>query len=80
METTEAELGENIQVPGWLQVNNLEQMKKTMLEVIVVLLAVLFIKAGLETQAQTELNWNMVLIPLGIVAIGATIKLIGFDD
>ena len=51
-------MGERIPMPDWLKVQSLAQMKKTMLEVIVVLLAVLFLKVGLETQAQTGLNYN----------------------
>jgi hypothetical protein len=52
-------------------------MKRTLLEVIVVLLAVLFLKIGLGSQ--TDLGWEMLIYPIGIVAIAAAIKMIGFD-
>ena len=51
-------IGENVKMPSWLKVQSLGQMKKTMLEVIVVLLAVQFFKVGLATETQTELNWE----------------------
>ena len=67
----------HIQMPDWLQVQSLGQMKKTLLEVVVVLLAVLFLKMGLQTQ--TELAWELLIIPAGILAIAASLKLIDFD-
>jgi uncharacterized membrane protein YqhA len=70
--------GSDVRIPEWLQVQNLGQMKKTMLEVIVVLLAVLFLIVGLENQYESMLNWNLVLIPGGILAIAGAIKLIDF--
>lgn len=70
--------GADVRIPEWLQVQDLGQMKKTMLEVILVLLAVLFLIVGLENQYDSELNWNLVLIPLGIVAIAGAVKLIDF--
>ena len=73
----EAEGAAHIAMPQWLKVQSLGQMKRTLLEVIVVLLAVLFLKLGLEHQA--ALGWEILAIPLGIVAIAAAIKLIGFD-
>ncbi len=52
-------------------------MKGTLLEIMVVLLAVLFLKLGLQTQA--ELVWELLVIPVGIVTIAAAVKLIRFD-
>jgi uncharacterized membrane protein YqhA len=66
-----------IRMPEWLQVQSLAQMKKPLLEVIVVLITVLFLKIGLETQA--KLGWEMLVMPFGIVAIAVAIKLIGFE-
>ena len=66
-----------IRRPEWLQVQSLGHMKKTLLEVVVVLLAVLFLKIGLQTQ--TELSWELLIVPAGIVAIAASLKLIDFD-
>lgn len=64
-------------MPDWLQVQSLGQMKGTLLEIMVVLLAVLFLKLGLQTQA--ELVWELLVIPVGIVTIAAAVKLIRFD-
>ena len=66
-----------IPMPKWLQVQSLGQMKRTLLEVIVVLLSVLFLKLGLESQPTP--GWEILIIPLGIVAIAAAVRLIGFD-
>ena len=66
-----------IRMPDWLQVQSLGQMKKTLLEVVVVLLAVLFLKLGLQTQG--NLGWELLTSPVGIVAIAASLKLIDFD-
>ena len=69
-----------IQIPDWLKVQSLGAMKKTLLEVIVVMLAVLFLKMGLTTQSEPSvLHWDLLLITIGIVAIAAAIKLIDFD-
>lgn len=66
-----------IRMPEWLQVQSLGHMKKTLLEVVVVLLAVLFLKMGLQTQS--GLSWELLIFPAGIVAIAASLKLIDFD-
>ena len=71
-----------IQIPDWLKVQSLGEMKKTLLEVIVVLLAVLFLKIGLTAEILNEsptLHWDLLLITIGIVAIATAIKLINFD-
>ena len=73
----EAEGEAHIRMPDWLKVQSMGEMKKTLLQVIVVLLAVLFLKVGLETQ--TDLSLALLIIPIGIVAIGVTIKLIDTD-
>jgi len=70
--------GADVRIPEWLQVQDLGQMKKILLEVIVVLLAVLFLVVGLENQYERMLNWNLALIPGGILAIAGAIKLINF--
>lgn len=74
---TEEEGATRVSMPNWLQVQSLAQMKRTLLEVIVVLLSVLWLKLGLEFQA--ELSWELLIIPVGIVAIAAAIRLIGFE-
>jgi uncharacterized membrane protein YqhA len=71
--------GADVRIPEWFKVQDLGQMKKTMLEVIVVLLAVLFLIVGLENQYDNDLNWNLVLIPVGILAIAGAIKLMDLN-
>lgn len=66
-----------IEMPDWLHVQSLGEMKKTLLEVVVVLLGVLFLKLGLETQKGPA--WELLVIPVGIIALAASLKLIDFD-
>ena len=76
---TEEAGGNRIRIPEWLKVQSLADMKKTLLEVIVVLLAVLFMKLGLvesQLETQPDFNWELLLVPLGVVAIATAIKLI----
>ena len=72
--------GARVRVPEWLQVQDLEQMKKTMLEVIIVLLAVLFLITALENQSSPEVNWNLVLIPAGILVVAGAVKLMSLGS
>lgn len=65
-----------IKVAPWLEVNSLGQMKRTLLEVIVVLLAVLFVKGVLTTD---EIPWTALVIPITIVSLALSLKLIGFE-
>lgn len=64
-------------LPGWLQVKNVGQMKKTLLEVIILVLAVVFLQVGLGEE--TGLRWEILVFPISIVALAAAVKLIPFD-
>ncbi len=64
-------------LPAWLQVKNIGQMKKTLLEVIVVLLAVVFLQAGFADEAEPD--WSILVYPISIVALAISLKLISFD-
>jgi uncharacterized membrane protein YqhA len=61
--------------PPWLQVDSISDLKKTLLEVLVVLLSVVFIKGVLEHVTILTMNWNLLVIPLSIVAIALAIRL-----
>ena len=64
-------------LPEWLQVRNVGQMKKTLLEVIILVLAVMFLQVGLAQE--TELRWVILVFPISIVALALAVKLIPFD-
>jgi len=61
--------------PPWLQVNSISTLKKTLLELLVVLLTVVFVKGVLEHVTILTMNWNLLVIPLAIVAIALAIRL-----
>lgn len=67
---------EQAKLPAWLNVRSIGQLKKTLLEVIVVLLAILFLQNIVGPEA---LQWPMLIYPAAILAIGIALKLIPFD-
>ena len=64
-------------LPDWLMVKNVGQMKKTLLEVIILVLAVMFLQVGLAQE--TELRWVILVFPISIVALALAVKIIPFD-
>ena len=62
--------------PSWLEVRSVADMKKTLLEVVVVLVAILFLQALVE-QAR-DLNWLLLVYPAAIIALAIALKLIPF--
>ena len=63
-------------LPGWLDVKSIGQLKKTLLEVIVVLVAILFLQ---KIVSATELDWPLLIFPASIVALAIALKLIPFE-
>ena len=59
-----------------LQVNSVAEMKKTLLEVIVVLVAILFLQALVEQSG--DLDWHLLIYPAAITALAIALKLIPF--
>ena len=78
--STEKEQDSIKKLPRWLQVDNLGQLKKTLLEVIIVLLAVLFLKDVLYLQSSGELPWTVLITPITVVAIALVLKLVKFEE
>lgn len=71
------EARQNIEMPAWLQVEDLGHMKKVLLEVILVLISVFFLK--LVFTEQEDLAWSVLILPITIVAIAISLKLVRFD-
>jgi len=66
--------------PSWLRVSSIGTLKKTLLELLVVLLTVIFVKGLLERLSFRSLEWTYLVIPLSIVAIAASTRLLQFDS
>lgn len=71
------EARDKINMPIWLQVDDLGHMKKVLLEVILVLLAVFFLKVAITEEE--SLQWTMLIIPVTILSISISLKLVKFD-
>ena len=67
-------------MPHWLRVSNITTLKKTLLEVLVVLLSVVFVKGLLENIATVGLQWEFLVLPISIVAIALSLKLMNLDE
>ena len=72
-----AEQQKNIPMPDWLHVEDLGHMKRVLLEVIMVLIGVFFLK--LVFTAQDDLGWTVIILPITMVAIAVSLKLVPFD-
>ena len=68
----------SIQMPTALHVESADQMKKTILVIIVVSLSVFLLKENVLSVHTFE--WTDLLLPISIVAIATAIRLIKFDD
>jgi len=66
---------ENLEVPQWLRVKNITVLKKSLLELLLVLLSVVFVKRTLEVVTPSEIQWKILVIPLSIVAIALSTRL-----
>ena len=71
---------ENFGAPDWLRVESISALKKTLLEVVVVLLSIVFVRNLAERLLSTGLRWEILVIPLSIVAIALSTKLMGFEE
>ena len=58
----------------WAQIGSLERLKQVLVEVIIVILAVLFLwELLLLEEAAT---WNVLVVPIGIVLLAAAVRLV----
>lgn len=71
------ETRDKVDMPQWLKVEDLGHMKRVLLEVILVLLAVFFLK--LVITEENALEWTVLIIPITIIAIAVSLKLVNFD-
>lgn len=66
--------------PSWLRVSSIGTLKKTLLELLVVLLTVIFVKGLLVRLSFRSLEWTYLVIPLSILAIAASTRLLQFES
>jgi uncharacterized membrane protein YqhA len=64
----------------WTKLSGISTLKKTLLEVLVVVLAVVFVKGLLERLSFRGLEWTYLVIPLSIVALAASTRLLQFEE
>jgi uncharacterized membrane protein YqhA len=65
----------NIELPSWLIIKDIEQLKKTLAQVIVIILFVKF----LEVVLTKTLVWEDLIIPISIMLLAIGLKLL-FDE
>jgi len=66
-----------IRMPAWLQVEDLDDMKKALLRVIMVLFSVYLLQ--LVFVEGNDLAWTTLILPASIVAIAISLKLVYSD-
>lgn len=62
--------------PGWLKFDNLEQLKKSLTNIIMLILVVTFFEVVLDQMANIQNPWETLLIPAGLLMIGGAYRLI----
>lgn len=63
----------------WSKLGGISTLKKTLLEVLIVLLTVVFVKGLLERLSFRGLEWTYLVIPLSILALAASTRLLQFE-
>lgn len=63
-------------LPPWMRVRSLRELKRTLIEVILVYLVV---DAATDLASADEIVWSLLVKPAAIVAIAAALRLIGDD-
>ena len=63
------------EAPRWLKVENIAALKKTLLEVVAVLLAVMFVRVLAEKMLTDGPRWEMLIMPAGIIDIAISSRL-----
>lgn len=67
----------NIPMPEWLRIQSLGEMKKTLLEVIVVALSLFWLRVVLIQT--TEFQWSDLVLPASILAIAGSVRIMKLD-
>lgn len=65
-------------LPGWMLVEGVGQLKRTLAEVVIVVLIVIF--ARLVIEAEGKLAWEMLVLPASVVMLSFALRLLAFDE
>ena len=61
--------------PRWMKVDSIESLKKTLLQVVGVLIAVMFVRTLAERLLADSLTWEILIMPAGVLAIAMSSRL-----
>jgi len=66
------------ELPNWLKIKDVEQLKKTLAQVIVIILFVKFLEITIETLARHNgvLQWEHLVLPLSIFLLSLGLKVL----
>lgn len=62
------------EISSWINIKNISQLKKILAELVIVILFVKFLEGGLKIGLK-DYNWEMLVLPLGIVMLALALKL-----
>lgn len=65
-------------LPDWMLVEGVSQLKRTLAEVVIVVLIVIFARIIIESAG--NLQWNMLVLPISIVLLSYALKLLHHDE
>lgn len=65
-------------LPAWMLVEGVGQLKRTLAEVVIVVMIVIFARIIIESRG--NLHWNMLVLPISVVLISLSLKLIHHPD
>jgi uncharacterized membrane protein YqhA len=63
---------------AWMKIDSIASLKHWMVEMIVVVMAVLFLRVALFEAEQLE--WKLLVLPAGIALLAVSVKLIGWHE
>ena len=66
---------EEPEVSSWIKINSIGQLKNILAELVIIILFVKFLEGGLKT-GTTEYEWEMLVLPTGILMLAIALKLL----
>lgn len=67
---------ETHEVSSWIRIRDIRQLKNILAELVIIILFVKFLEGGLKFSLN-ELQWQMLVLPAGILMLAAALKLLG---
>ncbi len=61
---------------AWMRIDNIERLKQVLVEMILVVLAVLFLRVALF-EAE-ELEWTVLVLPIGMALLAVAVRFVGW--